>query len=543
MQFKSSRGALKEPARRYAVPAVLVAIFAFQWAVLFTSSTPSWDGAMYYAYTHSMVFDGDMHIANDLQLGYAKAVREFAAARMDLITTETGRVDSPFAIGSALIWAPWLAILRGLAGLGQLAGLVPKSLTGYEWYFTMGVASLSMILGWLAFWLAYRLALQISRTASAALATLTVLFATPLLYYMYAEALFAHATAAFITALFITIWWRYFRRPSSYAMALAIGGLLGLTGLVRWQHIVYAVLPLSSIIAWWLSLPASERRARLLRAVLLALTVGLGTVAVLSLQLVHWRLLYGQWITVPQGSWFMDWRAPYLQQVLFSSFRGLLAWMPVFFLALVGLILNLRKHTAFVLPLLIVLFLETYVNSSSADWFGGGGYGPRRFTGEVTIMVIGYAALLQWLPEKVRLVGGGLMAVALVVQQWLLLRFGTTEAIGGRVLSMIPPFRWAEDGYSAFFQQLGARLTDVARRPWQALHWPDSPLGVLYDGRLPVRHVLTLAATLLFVGLIWLIVAQIGRRSGPISAQARWLALALIGMAVLGANLWLLFWA
>ncbi|MGD2079224.1 MAG: hypothetical protein PVH18_12630 [Chloroflexota bacterium] len=543
MQLNRSTTSLKETMRRHRAPLILLLLMLFQWAVLFSPNGPSWDATLYYAYARSVVFDGDLRIDNDLQLSYPTAAPEFAAARMDLEKTETGRVASPFAIGSSLLWLPWLAILRGLTGLGQLAGIVPQPLSGYEWYFTLGLATFSMALGWLAFWLAYRLALQVSDKATAALATLTLLFATPLLYYMYAEPLFAHATSAFITALFISVWWRYFRQPSSQASALAIGALLGLACLVRWQHIAYLLLPLSSIAGWWLSLATAGRREQIKRAAAMTGLVLLGTAAVLTLQLAHWRLLYGQWITIPQGAGFVDWSAPYWRQMLFSTFNGLLPWMPVFFLGLAGLALQLKKQRAFILPLLLVLVLETYVSSSLADWFGGGGYGPRRLTSELAILVIGYAGLLQWLPNRIRLIGGGLLTGLLIIHQWLLLRFSVVSPIGGRVLSMAPTYEWAEDGYGTFLRQVGSNLAEVARRPGQALHWPNSPLGALHDGLLPARQVTALVFTLLAIALAGLIAARLARYREPVSPKTGWLLLAIVGLAILGTDLWLLIWA
>jgi hypothetical protein len=427
MQDKVARIFSRNFIRQHGVVLALLAVFLVQWAILFGASELSWDAAHYYSYARSIVFDGDMRIDNDLRLSYATATPDFVESNFDQVKTQSDRVASPFAFGSSLLWLPWLSILRGAAAIGQATGQLPDTFTGYEWYFTLGLATLSMILGWLAFWFAYRLALQVSEKPAALLSTLTMLFATPLLYYMHIEALYAHATAAFITSIFIFVWWRTFRSPTSLATAVAIGALLGLAILVRWQHLVYLVLPLSSIAGWWLSAAAGERRARFKPAVLQALFVGLGVAAVVSLQLVHWRLLYDQWITVPQGATFMDWSAPFWREVLFSTFRGLLPWMPIFFLSLAGLLIQMKKQRSFLLPLLIVLVLETYINSSTGDWFAGGGYGPRRLTGELAILVIGYAALLQALPRRIRLVAGGLTAVILISHQWLLLRFAQAE--------------------------------------------------------------------------------------------------------------------
>ncbi|MFN2223861.1 MAG: hypothetical protein ACK2UH_14990, partial [Candidatus Promineifilaceae bacterium] len=421
--------------RRYGAPITLLLFFLFQWAALFPGSKPTWDAAFYYAYTRSIVFDGDLRIANDLRQSYPTASPDFAAKQLDQDTNEHGRVISPFAFGSSFLWLPWLAILRAFAGIGQLLSGQASTLTGFEWYFRLGLATLAMMLGWLAFYTSYRLARIINQRSSAMLATLTVLFTTPLLYYMYAEPLYAHATSAFVTAILVFVWWRLFHEPFTYSGALAFGILIGLAFLVRWQHLIYVVLPLSSLVDYWFSLARGERRRQLKRVLALAIVVGVGTTAAVSLQLAHWKILYQEWITIPQGATFMNWTAPHWYQVLFSTFRGLLPWMPVFFLSFVGLIVGLRKQRKFMLPLLIVLVLAIYVNSSSRDWFAGGAYGPRRFTSELTILIIGYAVLLQALPRRFRLIAGSLMGVILTLHQWILFRFGLDEAIGGNVLT------------------------------------------------------------------------------------------------------------
>jgi hypothetical protein len=290
-------------------------------------------------------------------------------------------------------------------------------------------------------------------------------------------------------------------------------------------------------------LPAGERPRQVRRALTMALLVGLGAAAMLSLQLAHWRLLYGQWLTIPQGTGFMNWTAPHWRQVLFSSFKGLLPWMPVFFPALAGLVIQLKKQRRFVLPLLIVLLLELYINSSSADWFAGGGYGPRRFTGELAILVVGYGGLLEWLPRRARLLGGGLAALLLSMEQWLLLRFGLAQGIGGQLLSMAPDYRWVEDGYPAFFRQLGKHLGELVRRPLQMLHWPGSPAAIVGDGGFPVRQMAALAAAGLFVGLCWLAGRRLLRWHSTAAGPARWLWLVLLALLVASLDIWLLTWA
>lgn len=526
---------LIKPLRNPALALVLACLA--QWALLFAITTPAWDAAFYYAYARSIVFDGDLRIENDLRLSYPTTAADFAAKGLDQVRTETGRIVTHFAVGSGLVWLPWLALLRLGAAGGQAAGLLPETLTGYEWYFTAAIATFSMLLGWLAHWIGYRIGRVTFGRFNALAAALTVLFATPLLYYQYREPLYSHATSAFVTGLVILVWWRTHRGLPGSKYGVLLGGLIGLAALVRWQHLVYLVLPAVSTIWWWLSSPAGERRPPVWPAIRYLLFVGLAALAVLSLQLVHWRIVYGSWLTIPQGSSFIDWRAPFLSPLLFSTFRGILPWMPIILLALLGLLLSLRRRAAFAVPLLLVLLLEIYVNASTRDWFAGAGFGPRRFTSELVIIILGYAALLELLPGRFREVLALAAGLLLALHQWILLRYGLLERIGGRNLSMSPTFEWVDGRYGEFFRNLAAHLNDLVQTPFDFLVLPGSPVRLLSAGIFPMQHFAALTATLLFMLFAW----QVGRWSSSRIRRSR-LYVTLAAVLLLAADIWLLVW-
>jgi hypothetical protein len=134
---------------------VIVVVFLVMWAFLSQDSYPTWDATYYYAFTRSVVFDGDLKIDNDLRFSYPTATTDFVNKGFDQIKTETGRVDSPYAIGSSLIWLPGLAFSRGIAAVGQLVDILPAHLSGFEWYFALTIAAMSAFLGLLAFWFGY----------------------------------------------------------------------------------------------------------------------------------------------------------------------------------------------------------------------------------------------------------------------------------------------------------------------------------------------------------------------------------------------------
>ncbi len=482
----------------------LVGLFLGQCALLLVVATPNWDAAFYYAYARSTLFDGDLALQNDLQLSYATAGSDFVNRQLDTDLTATGRVNTPFAIGSSLFYLPVLATVRLLLGLASAVGLNLSGSTGYEWPYLATAAAFSAILGLLAFWVTWRAAKRLAGRRAALLAVTTLMFTTPLLYYQFREPLYAHTAAAFVTSLVVWRWLRTEGRVLQPAGALLFGGLIGLAALVRWQHALYLLLPLATA-GWALAGRGTERRS--VRVVLrYLLLVGMGAVVPMLLQMAQWKLFHGAWLLVPQGEGFINWRAAFLGQVLFSPFRGLLAWMPIFFPAALGLLFLARRHTRLVLPLLGVLLLDLLVNSSTPDWFAGGGYGPRRFLGELLILGVGYAGFLRLFRQRWRLIVGVVAGLLLAWHQWILLRYGLIERMGGRVLSMAPNFRWEEDSLVTFAGQIGRHLLDPLRDPVDFFVLPGSPLHLWLLGMgISWAHVvgLVLAGGLVLLGL-WL---------------------------------------
>jgi hypothetical protein len=254
--------------------------------------------------------------------------------------------------------------------------------------------------------------------------------------------------------------------------------------------------------------------------------------------LVQWRVFYGTWLTVPQGSAYVDWRAPFWEPVLFSTFRGILPWMPLIPLAVLGLLAMARRKPGLVVPLLLVLLLETYVNSSTRDWFGGAGFGPRRYTSELVILIVGYAGLIQLLPGLLRRPLAVVAGLGLALHQWILLRYGLLERIGGRNLSMYPTYEWIDGSYAAFAQEVGRHLADMVRTPFDFFVLPGSPLRFLSIDIWPIRHLAALIATLIFVWLLWQTGRWLGKRIGR-----SWVFVGLAAVLVLAADIWLLFWS
>jgi len=350
---------------------VFLGLFSLQWLLLASIKGPTWDAAFYYVFARSPIFDGDLKLQNDLLLSYNTASPDFVAKNYHETLTGTGRVASPYAIGTPILWLPIMAFLR-------LFTFFPAHVaaTGFEWPFVASIASFSAICGMFAFWISYKMARSEVGQTPALIATMTLMFATPLLYYQFREPMYSHTSSALIATLCIYYWNRTRHVIGSRTQALGLGALIGFVGLTRWQNLMYLVLPLASTSIMYFSLPRETKREHWWRALQYVTLVIIASLAIFSVQMAIWQLFYGRWATVPQGGSYVDWRAPFFIPVLFSTFRGLLPWMPVFFFSFIGVVASLSKRKIqLAIPLLLLLLLETYVNSSTRDWFGGVGLG------------------------------------------------------------------------------------------------------------------------------------------------------------------------
>ncbi|MBK5257926.1 MAG: hypothetical protein JJE39_18025 [Vicinamibacteria bacterium] len=327
------------------------------------------DSLNYFAYASSLLSDRDLSLENQW-------------SRLGFVTqglTPTGLVPNAMSVGPGLVWLAPVAITHAWLGL---TGGATDSLRLAESYYSAAAATTLAAVLLAVFVLARSLSPGVGGTA-AWIAVLTSVLASPILYYAAVQPLMSHgltfAAAAFTLALTL-------RAENSGRRALWIlgGASLGLAMLCRTQAVVLTLFVLAGL---W--------RAR--AGWLTALWTGVGAVAVFSPQLLVWKVLYGSFITIPQGSDFIDWTGRHTLDVLLSADRGLFNWHPALLPGLFGLLVLLRvpELRAYAVACLAILGLTAFVNGSVRDWNASAAFGARRFDLVAPPLAFGLAHLLS----------------------------------------------------------------------------------------------------------------------------------------------------
>ena len=360
------------------------------------------DEIQYFAYLRSLWFDHDLSFENEYRhfhdRGIARAHR-FHHTFLEL-TTETGYRFNFGTIGSAILWSPFYAAgdiaVHTMNAVG--AGVV---VDGFSRPYLAAVTYGSAVYGFLAICLSIGSARRLLGAGHRA--GLAVWIGTPLLFYMYVAAGFAHACSAFAVALFISLWLMV-RDGWSLRGLLALGASAALMGMVREQDVFFVLGPAIDFL--WSLVEASRRRdgARV-RILLQRLAAGFAVALVCYLpQVGAYLVLYGHVGPAPEIADKMAWTSPWAPHVLLSPGHGLFVWTPLAIVALAGLAWFTAGGAGQVDPtcarrigicLLAMFAAQVYVSGSVETWQAAGSFGQRRFVGTTAILVIGLAAALR----------------------------------------------------------------------------------------------------------------------------------------------------
>lgn len=360
------------------------------------------DALFYYAYLPSLLVDHDVDLSDDLE-----TLRGDAPEPLKWQRTVTGKASSPFALGTAVLAAPLVA-----AGI-VLDGTFGGRADGYGWCAQGGMCLAGIVYSWLGALLLVRLLRRWFDAPTALVATAATILATPLVYYTLVSPTYAHASSFFAVTAFLSVWLAVRDRLTTRG-AVVLGLSAGLMTLVRWQDVLFGVVPALGL-GTRLAARGTSARDRL-RVAGFAIVASLAAFVAFTPQMWVWHEIYGRWLTVPQGETWVRWSRPDIASALVSlDAGGLFTWTPLTLFGVIGLATFARRDNLLALSLVLAFGLQIYVEGTVHHGLGSA-YGSRRLVGATAIFAIGFAALSEWLAAHRR--AGLALALAAVLVAW-----------------------------------------------------------------------------------------------------------------------------
>jgi hypothetical protein len=342
------------------------------------------DGFYYFAYLRSMAFDRDVDFTNDYRmLGLGDKTYLFEP-------TKTGYAQCAWAIGTAIGWSPFFAAGHVVATRLHAQGL-DVSTDGTSYPYRQAACVASLFYGLLGCWFAYRLARLFFPAQLAGPAVAFTIAGSFMAWYLVKEPSMTHATAMASVAGFTWMWAATRERRTLRSWAL-LGVLAGVMALVRWQNLLFALLPALDAV----QILARSRRtgdAREFRGVLAGGAVFLVCAVVAFVpQMLAWQAIYGSPIARSPIGPQIRWTDPHLVDILWSARNGLFSTAPILYLGAIGLLGFAFARPAVGVPMVAAAAAMVYFNARIQDWWGSAGFGGRLFDGVIPIFAIGLAA-------------------------------------------------------------------------------------------------------------------------------------------------------
>jgi hypothetical protein len=386
------------------------------------------DGVGYYAFARAPLIEHGLDFTKD----WLYANSSFRSGRIDASGqlnseqyTATGHVDNHFAVGPAILWAPFLVTAHAaVLILDGFGGQVPAD--GFSEPYRLAMALGTALYGFLAILISFRLARRYAPERWAFLASLGIWFGTSLPVYIYFNPSWAHAPSAFVVSVFIWYWLRT-RGNRSLWQWTVLGVIGGLMLNVYYLNGIFLILPLlESLGRHWAAFRSGDAQptyaAMLKYSVFVVALLGAFMPTLLTRKIV-----YGNYFkTGYEDLWV--WNSPYLFKVLFSADHGLFSWTPIVVLAVVGLFLGkfdrtLQRYS------IIVFALFLYVVGCYKDWDGISSFGNRFFVSLTPLFILGLAALLDAFGRhgqetKLVLIGWGGTALLILWNLGLIFQWG-----------------------------------------------------------------------------------------------------------------------
>lgn len=345
-------------------------------------SVISYDIKGYYGYLPALL------IHHDVKLNYIKENPREHGKWIWPVKTPTGENCILYTMGLAFLYLPFFLIAHLICLLG------PYEATGYTMPYALLLQMSAIVYSVIGmFYLRKLLRLFFSEFIS--LITVLLVFAgTNLLMYTTFLAPYSHAYSFCLIVMFLYFSLLWGEKPNIKYSVIA-GVLLGLISLIRPNNaIIVFFLLLNRYNIFKDSIQVLEKFLRDWKYILL---IGIVSFIFILPQLIYWKHVSGKFLfnTYASTGQYFFWDRPQIMQLLFSFRKSWFLYTPLMLFVIPGLFYLRKELSKFIAPVLIILTVSIYVNSSWWCWWFGGGLGIRPMIDFYGLFAIPLAAILD----------------------------------------------------------------------------------------------------------------------------------------------------
>lgn len=342
------------------------------------------DAKGYYAYLPAVF------IYHDLNFGFFDHIEKEKYYNKNLYydyrAFSNGSYISKYYAGTSLVQLPFFLVAHALS----LA--THAEADGYSEFYMMSVnltAIFCLLLG-LFFLNRTLIAYQISDRIRT-IVLFAAVFGTNLFYYATSESGMSHVYSfAFISMFYFYARQLFLNFRPKYILLLSI--LLGIIVLIR---------PVNGLIL--LVLPFAAGNPRLFRDGIVSVFKKSGYLAaglllfsaVVSLQLIYYKLATGSFFVYSYIGEGFDFLNPHIIEILFSYKKGLFLYTPLFLLSFAGCIYLWKKQRFMFFTWMLFFLMITFVFSSWSNWWYGGSFSSRVYVEYIPLFMVLLAIAMQ----------------------------------------------------------------------------------------------------------------------------------------------------
>jgi hypothetical protein len=221
-------------------------------------------------------------------------------------------------------------------------------------------------------------------------------FGTNLFYYAIVEPGMSHVYSFTFVALFI-----YYAK--SYFITFNIKHFLKLSSILA---LIILLRPINGLIVFALPFLAGhisvlkQGFVQLFKSKVYLLLSILIFIAIVSIQLIYYKIATGSFLAYSYGEEGFDFLNPHMIDMLFSYRKGLFLYTPLFLLSLAGAYYLWQSSKFQFFAITLFLLLLVYVFSSWWMWYYGGSFSSRVFVEYIPFFMVLLAIALQQLESN-----------------------------------------------------------------------------------------------------------------------------------------------